>query len=301
MATSGPTQLPAFFNTDQDFRDFVAGIRAGLVAAGLTVTGDTGQINAATVAKPAAINTAQGYDIFRFSDTLQATRPIYIKVEYGSGASVATRPGIWVTVGTGSNGSGTLTGQVGARVQVAAASNAAAGNTLPAYFSGAQAAGDARINCAINVNLGTPSVNYIFGFAVERLLDASGTPTGDGIFTYMYGPSGANFNSIQIIPTPAGSIPAAGQIPHVVALENGGGATSFGGDVTMSPIIAPMGKVYVQSCILAYKSADIGGGSAVTCSIFGASHTYMPWGDANKGTDRAAAGTASSSHAMRWE
>ena len=54
-------------------------------------------------------STAAGYYILQFNDTLQSTTPILIKIELGTGGA-ATTPALWVTVGTGSNGSGTLTG-----------------------------------------------------------------------------------------------------------------------------------------------------------------------------------------------
>lgn len=97
------------------FRAWGSALAAALAAVGLTQTADTGQINWTTVTRPGA-NTAAGYEIWRFNDTLQATAPIFIKIEYGTGNST-TSPGIWITVGTGSNGSGTITGQSSTRTQ----------------------------------------------------------------------------------------------------------------------------------------------------------------------------------------
>src|SRR5688572_17990860 len=76
-----------------------------LTEKGLPKTADTGQINWLS---PPAYNgtggTAMGYENRRFDDALQATAPIFIKIEYGTGASSTNKaPGIWVTVGTGSD------------------------------------------------------------------------------------------------------------------------------------------------------------------------------------------------------
>jgi hypothetical protein len=74
---------------------------------GLTQTSDTGQIGA-TASLPGAAHTSAGYTIWKFNDTLQATVPIFLKLEFGTG-SVTSIPFMWITIGTGSNGSGTIT------------------------------------------------------------------------------------------------------------------------------------------------------------------------------------------------
>ena len=70
---------------------------------------DTGQLGAGA-ARP-AINTAAGYWIFKFDD---GQTILYLKIEPGTGGSAAV-PMIWLTVGTGTNGAGTLTGIVTTR------------------------------------------------------------------------------------------------------------------------------------------------------------------------------------------
>src|SRR5262245_52043536 len=97
-------------DTDAHFRAWPQWIHDKLSAAGWVQTSDTGQIDLTTVVKPAAVSTSQGYEIWRMADSLQATFPVFMKLEYGSGASSANNPQIWITLGTGSNGSGTLTG-----------------------------------------------------------------------------------------------------------------------------------------------------------------------------------------------
>jgi hypothetical protein len=82
----------------------------------LTQTADTGQTTNGGSSVP-AVNTAGGYVIGRFNDTLQSTAPIFFKLEFGTG-SVITQPQMWLTVGQGSNGSGTLTGTLTTRCAV---------------------------------------------------------------------------------------------------------------------------------------------------------------------------------------
>jgi len=87
MATD-TRNLPAFSNTDAEFRTWGSGIAAALQACGLVKTSDTGQIDWATVTRPGASHTAAGYEIYRFNDSLQATKPVLIKVEYGNGTAL---------------------------------------------------------------------------------------------------------------------------------------------------------------------------------------------------------------------
>lgn len=89
-------------------------VHDALVAVGMVQTSDTGQINLATVTAPSAAATAAGYEIWRFNDALQATAPVFFKLEYGSG-SAAANPQLWITVGKGSDGAGNITGTLFSR------------------------------------------------------------------------------------------------------------------------------------------------------------------------------------------
>lgn len=95
-------------DSDATFREWGLEFATMLAAVGLVQTADTGQINWATVTRP-GISTNAGYEIWRFDDSLQGTAPIYIRIDYGTHAN-ANGPRMQFTVGTGSNGSGTITG-----------------------------------------------------------------------------------------------------------------------------------------------------------------------------------------------
>ena len=95
-----------------------AQITALLTAGGWIQTADTGQTSNATFATiyNGTLNSSSGYQIWRMNDSLQGTYPVFIKIEFGCG-SVSNTPAMWVTIGTGSNGTGTITGIVIARTQ----------------------------------------------------------------------------------------------------------------------------------------------------------------------------------------
>jgi hypothetical protein len=97
----------ASINDNARFRTFGDFISTSLQSAGWTQTGDTGQIDWATVSAPGGASTFMGYEIL-YSDNTAGPR-LYMKIEYGSGYNSAAK-GFRVNFGTGSDGSGNLTG-----------------------------------------------------------------------------------------------------------------------------------------------------------------------------------------------
>lgn len=95
-------------DSDAMFREWGSELSAKFAAAGLVQTSDTGQIDWGTVTR-AGTNSNAGYEIWRFDDTQQSSAPIFMRMDYGTGAN-ASGPRLQITVGTGSNGSGTITG-----------------------------------------------------------------------------------------------------------------------------------------------------------------------------------------------
>jgi hypothetical protein len=120
--------------TDAEFRALVAELQAKWAAVGLVQASDTGQINSSTATRPASTNTTAGYEVWKFNDTLQATAPVYIKIEYGVGATTSIFS-LWITVGTGSNGSGTLTGTALSTRRQCTSNSSTGFNTAAVYTS----------------------------------------------------------------------------------------------------------------------------------------------------------------------
>ncbi len=102
--TTATTTTVLDHSNDAGFRTWVAEIITQLVLCGAVQTADTGQIDTATVTRPGT-NTTGGYAILRTPDS-----SLYFKFEFGTG-NAATLPRMLVTVGSGSNGTGTITGQ----------------------------------------------------------------------------------------------------------------------------------------------------------------------------------------------
>lgn len=166
------TWTSAFAHSDNaTFRAWGSELSAKLAEAGLIKTADTGQIDWLTAARP-VINTAAGYEIWRFNDALQATAPIFLKLEYGTGTGAAT-PGLWLTVGTGSNGAGTLTGTTTGRA-LATFSTVPSVASFPSYLC----VGSGFVGLSHKAGAVTGSG---FGFfAISRTFDGAGAPSGQG-------------------------------------------------------------------------------------------------------------------------
>lgn len=177
--------------TDAGFRAWVAEAEQMLEDCGLVRTADTGQINTATVVRPAGANSKAGYSMWRFNDSLQATVPIFFRIDYGTGQS-QTVPSMWLRVGTGSDGTGSLTGMVSAEVQNGISSGPGA---APDYRSFALHR-EGSVFLAFKVNGTSSSGQYgtSITFSIQRTVDENGDPTGEGLLAIVPDAQGYNLN-----------------------------------------------------------------------------------------------------------
>jgi hypothetical protein len=177
--TTGSTNTVVDNTSDAGFRTWGNELMTMLITTlGLTQTADTGQLAfPMTATTRPAVSTAAGYYILRFNDTLQSTTPIYIKIELGSGAT-QTIPVIWVTVGTGSNGSGTLSG---ASTRIYCGNNGTPSSTVTNYVS--RACYNATQGVLwIDWKQGAPAANTCsLAFVIMRSVDNTGAPTSTAV------------------------------------------------------------------------------------------------------------------------
>jgi hypothetical protein len=277
MATD-QRNLPAYFSVDADFQAWVQGLQAQFAACGLTRTADTGQINSSTVLKPAGANTSQGYEVYRFNDLAQASMPLFFKIEYGSSASAADRPGIWVTVGIGSSGAGAIGSGGTAVVRIAfyAQASKSAGVTLPSYCSG----DGGRIALAVNYDLN--AATFGFGFVIDRLRDPRGQPTGEGSMVFGFF---SQTWAVQVVTAlwalaqqQAASVPPYFPIPHAAAgIFLGGGQSKWGAQIAVVPLMTLLGQLRFVLAVGFYSTADVGVSGAVQPNVntLGALHTFL--------------------------
>lgn len=168
-------------STNANFQAWVNEVYNALVTTlGLTHTADTGQMAVPCVtAAPSGASQSAGYYVFRFNDTLQATAPIFLKLEFGSGASGANFPQMFITVGTGTNGAGTVNGVAMVRSAVGNGStNGQATTNYNSYYCYNTAQG--FLGATLKLGMGGTNESTM-GFMVWRSVDATGAPTGDSI------------------------------------------------------------------------------------------------------------------------
>lgn len=292
MATS-TASLASNSSNNAQIRLSAGFIESMLTSAGWVQTADTGQTAAASLVGNTNPNTSVGYQIWRMNDTLQATKPVYMKIEFGAGP-VSSALGIWFTFGTSTNGAGTLTGQVGTRMLVSSQANSL--TTLPCYASGSTN----RLSAAMFFSYGTS--NTTFWFSVERSKDANLADSGDGVI-FQASWAGYNGNGIyQFLPF-TGTIRAAQTSPCVPAFGIGNmGSLASGNQFGALPILPydVLGPVNPGLGALVYYAPDTAQQNNITVVIKGVNHTYMTLGTPY--TWGAAAGNwTSSAYMIRYE
>ncbi len=297
--------------TDAEFRAWGSALSTALAAVGLVKTADTGQIDWTTVAKPTATNTAAGYEVWRFADTLQSTAPIFIKIEYGTG-STAAYPQIWVTVGQSSNGSGTIGSVMADRAALASLINSA--TTYPCYVS----SGDGSMLAIVMWAGGTALAPVI---VIDRSRDSTGAPSADGIIatstqtagvlstssaigTYTRGMRAASYSTLA---TTVGLIPVS--VPQTIGgvALGGGGTLAVGSVGPVFPWTAWVPATPPWQVLAALSWTDDPGG-VFTARVLGRDRTYRSipitaacawWGVA--GTAGTANGSGYIGLAILWE
>lgn len=292
MATD-QRNLPAFLGDDATFRTWGSGIAAQLLATGLVKTGDTGQIDWATVLRPAA-GAVGGYEIWRFDDALHAAgKTCHIKVEYGTSGLGIDRPALWITVGLGgTNGAGALNGaQVSTRADMRAGGAKPGGTLLPSYVSGA--------NDRLSMLTNTDPANTSFGMlaSIDRFKKADGTPTDEGVYMVTFGFAAGGSTSLRAQPVYyAGAIPASDTTPN--ALNPDRDLSNVGNAVFIAPHTIAYGEPR-YGWPFSYKNADLAAFQPVSVTQFGAAHTFLPVG--RPGNINWALAGATGSVAILWE
>jgi hypothetical protein len=285
MATQAMSAVALQHTTDAEFRLWAGYIHNTFLLTSCWVqTSDTGQINLTTVTRPTVANTKQGYGVYRMNDTLQSTAPCFVRIDYGSGG-VAANPGIWITIGTGSDGAGNITTK-----RMDGGGNAATTCSVQANATVRNSYGSAAPNrITVLVGVGTSQVSM--GFGIERTKDSSGADTATGLLVASYcnqsptrplglsGTSAINQSNGNILYY----MPWAGTLPpyetgwqYIIANSN---PSVFSSDVGLGVPI-PLGTIAKQpgTNFLVCKSSDFALESSVAVTMYGASITYLRTG-----------------------
>lgn len=302
-----------------------AAVSALFSGAGLVATSDTGQVNWTTVTPTYNVTNSTdalvGYEIWKFNDSLQATKPIVLRVEYRDGffsSGSVNYAYLNIAIGTTTDGAGNLTGTfTGQNVRLSPS-----GTTSP--YSASQlhwSSGDGSyFNLAVAPQAtGAVAANLGVGtFWIDRTRDASGAITNEGA---CWGGCGYQNNSLPA-PVTGGAAGTGffetfsfGGSPGFALL---GSATVASAGVTLPAYVPGSGSNGTQIAFdapavvanqkvlppvlgaLAYWNADIAAGSTVTVPVSGSNHTYYCLGSFAACADRLP-GQTTAALALRYE
>lgn len=283
------------YGTTANYRIWVAEIIDNLIAAGLVQTTDAGQIDVSTATQPGA-GTYPHFAMFRFNDALQATAPVFMKIEFGAGGT--TQPMIAVTVGSGTNGSGTLTGTVSARYVTSSSGGglAPASQTLP-YLSMAIHKGGFF---GFVFKIGCVSQTYstaIYAIFMARTTDNTGVETAEGVSLFnLLGNN--NVISSQFMKFSPSYTAQGG---NIFCLVPGNPATSlFNGDPQAYQWCGSFPDVQALMPVCTVNNTDVPSNTQFSLAVKGtAPRTYVSLSNAVRGST--APQSASYGVAMLWE
>jgi hypothetical protein len=258
-------------STDALFRAWGKFIVDSMVAAGWVQTADTGQIDFATVTHPLAANTAMGYAILVMDDALQATAPIYLRLDFGS-ASAANNMGLWITLGGGSDTAGVITpvyfrSPTTSSATIQVASNSA---TLSPTFS--FLSGDVnRVTVALCLNAVTVSNSLVFG--IERTKNASGTDNSAGMLLSYANGSGTWNRYSYLFASPQPQPPQESGFAYIASGRSPSATTQ---DVGVSLLFPFAGQAKTPGTnMLVGRALDWNVDSRIEVSVYGRTVTYQ--------------------------
>lgn len=252
-------------------RAWGAGISAALAAAGLVKTADTGQVNWTTTSFTAS-GTGQliGYEVWRFNDALQATAPVFIRVEYRTSTGYYFCGAVRMAVGSGTNGAGALTGSVsdGTSFITAVGSDIAGTGAYPHYT-----AGDGGF--LTHAGPMATQANICSTFVIDRFRDADGSPNGEGVSILFCPNSATGSKSAHVKFGSPGTAPTLTGVPSPWVP----GTKLEGADTGVAPILpaSPAFRPAIVGAFL-YVSTDIAQGSDIVVPVYGANHTFKTLG-----------------------
>lgn len=292
------------WSTDAGMRAAVAELITKLGTLGLVQTADTGQIDTTTAVRGTAGSIA-GYFIFKFPDS-----SLYIKFEISSMA-VVTSPGVYITVGTGSNGSGTLTGQLSTRIFSKGTSTGASvvgviTSTVTNYTSYACLTSDNQYFMLVWKAQSTGGSYYpVLALSVSKHVDTTGATAGTGFIVR---------NGFGINQHTAASLCWTQSVRTAAVAVTYNGSTSFcvvPGDITNSSVGADK-QLFLHAfptprsvfdknqatCII----AEVAYLTTLTATLVGSTPLdYISMGVEFGGGNTGSFGAATWGHVCRWE
>lgn len=278
MATSQQF-LVADNSTLANFKSWASAISAFFTTAGWTQSTDTGQVNWSTIATVPGSN-AFVYEVWQPGDGLTT---FYLKVEYGNFGN-ANSPSLRLSIGTSTNGAGTLTGFYTPATQCN--SGALSGLSSTATYECDLSGVAGRMGVMMWRNAANNQQQF---FGVQRSLDSTGAATSDYVTLWTCGNLVHTIQetisfSLGVAPPlsisgtgTAGGVPGLTQAYFVRGIALGSFGTPFNGEIPMD-LCCPLLGQWQNECTVCGTSdpSAITEGITFSATVYGASKTYMP-------------------------
>lgn len=269
---------------DTAFRAIGKAVSDAIQECGMVKTADTGQVDWATVTKPASSAfTYTGYEIYRFPDSAQQTaNPVFIKLQYGTGSG-ATYFGMAIQVGHGSDGAGNLTGTVAPSTGYTLATGAQSSSLGNFNFICANDHTFTMLLFCGNSGTMTGSSGYHIAVSVDRLRDASGNATADGINLVWHTGYSSNYAGAVVLPAVGAMFPTTALVfPMCLIPTSAAGGISvpsgLGIEACFSyvyPYLGAPGNPDLGCIVYPAEVYQVPGGAAVEIEIYGVTHTFV--------------------------
>lgn len=266
------------------FKAYGENITTALNAMGFVQTADTGQLDFSTASSYSLGSGVYfGYQVWRFNDTLQSTRPIFFKVHFITGSfssSAIGFVGIRLEVGSSTNGSGGITGHGNYGI-VQQAVPGGSGTALT-YNNFMSSDGSGFVYAHM---IDSPNADNSCMFMIDRFRDANGNALGDGFVLGVRTRNAAtwswflSFNTIGGLGRyPYNTARGSSLLPSALgaAVTNSVGPTSY-----FSPYYSMVlggNGLYHLKMIMSYASADYGFNSNQVVPHMGSNKTYKTLG-----------------------
>jgi len=284
-------------SNDAEFRVVGKALSDAIAAVGgiakLSAGDSSGQIDWTSVTRPVAINTSAGYEMYKFADTLQATRPVFIKIEFGTGAA-GNYIQWWVTIGFAHNGAGTLSGLTSTRTALPTSQNWG----LTAFGTSRLSADTNRFTWMLCHDISGFNIQAR-GFSVERTHNSDGTDSTYGI---MLVTCQQTTETYQVV-TPEMGVISNESTGSMLMPSTGHG--SAGGYTSVYPLFFTAGLFLNPSlCLFGVFKQNVTVGVLFSVTVLGSSRILLPTDSQTTGiflTVRGGTMNTNGNVCMRWE
>lgn len=260
--------------TDALWRSVGLAVHNQIAAFGLVQAPDPGQANWATDIRPASTSDFTHFEIWRMDDPLQPTAPVFFRLDYATIAGINTVLNFRVTIGTGTDGAGNITGRTRTFTTTGSATAVAI-----------QMSGDKNCLAILAYSNGSSGC-YLLG--IERFHNAAGGDIADGVMAIGSSWSSlvnSNMTSTYLVEFSGDQSPASlfatngssGQVGHSVdGIPMNATTGTVGNNVHTWPIKA-LGFTSVSPFLFltAFFTADIAVGTTPTMQ--GWDGSSKPW------------------------